>query len=314
MSAYDNKLAADFLLGRVSEQQRANIEQSFITDQQSFEHLLQAENDLVDDYVADRLSADDRRQFESIVLPRQKQKVEFARAMAAYAAANATADTPAPAVESWREWFSGIFTIAPAYSVGFSAAAILVALTAIFLLNRTSEPDRAAIDTPAPQQIAPTLPPEPGRSTDTSITVPPSVTAPVRAEKPSSELAPATRPKNVPAAEHQRSVTSLIATIMLAPGLTRGDGSSPASELPNKEGVVRLQLPPEQGEYRRYAIVVETVDGQQVWNQRVSAGAGTISTTVPRKRLSRGDYIVTLKGIDVTGLAQTLNEYTFSIK
>lgn len=314
MGAYDNKLAADFLLGRISEQQRESIEESFVRDQQNFEHLLQAENDLVDDYVAERLSPEDRRQFESVVLSRQKEKVKFARAMAAYAAANTAPAVPAVSNESWREWLSHIFTIVPAYSVGFSAAAILVALTAVFLLNRTPEPGRAALETPAPAQIAPTLLPEPGPSTDTSITDPPSVTAPVPAEKPSTEVARKGLAGNVLPSKPRRSASSVIATLMLTPGVTRGGGSASASELPNKDGIVRLELPREQAEYRRYVILVETVDGQQVWNQRVSAGATTINADLPRKRLSRGDYIVTLKGIDLNGLAQTLNEYTFSIK
>lgn len=313
MSAYDNKLAADFLLGRISEQQREIIEESFVRDQQNFEHLLQAENDLVDDYVAERLSPEDRRQFESVVLSRQKEKVKFARAMAAYAAANAAPAVPAVSNESWREWLSHIFTIVPAYSVGFSAAAILVALTAVFLLNRTPEPERAALETPAREQIAPTLLPEPGPSTDMSITDPPSVTAPVPAEEPSTEVARKSPAGNVLPSKPRHSA-SVIATLMLTPGVTRGGGSASASELPNKDGIVRLQLPREPGEYRRYVILVETVDGQQVWNQRVSAGATTINADLPRKRLSRGDYIVTLKGIDLNGLAQTLNEYTFSIK
>lgn len=312
MSSIDNNAAADFLLGRLSDEQRDAVEEGFVTNQQSFEQLLQAENDLIDDYVAGRLSSEDRRRFESIVLKRQKERVHFARAMSAYLAANTRTPARVAAGPGWRARLGQIFTVPPMYAAGLSAAALAVALGAVFLLTRPPERELATVEAPQ-EQAATVLPSAAAPSADSSVTLQPSGAVPAVDDTPAAKE---TLKKTTAADVRPRAsqAPAVIATVMLIPGLTRGGSSATAIELPNRNGLISLQLPREQASFSHYTILVETVDGQQIWNQRVSAKAGNIRTSVPRKRLQRGDYIVTLKGISPDGLSETLNEYTFAVK
>ena len=54
-----------YLLGDLPEAERVALEDAFLGDDQLFEQIEDAENDLVDDYVGERLGASERRLFES---------------------------------------------------------------------------------------------------------------------------------------------------------------------------------------------------------------------------------------------------------
>jgi hypothetical protein len=72
-----------YLLGRLPESEQTGFEERLLESEAQFEALEEAENELIDEYVADRLSADDRRRFEHYFLaqPERRARVEFARAL-----------------------------------------------------------------------------------------------------------------------------------------------------------------------------------------------------------------------------------------
>src|SRR5688500_20133118 len=76
-------MAMRYLLGSLPEEERTRLEQQFFSDDQVFEELEIAEDELIDGYVRAELSTDDRRQFEKLLVsPRLAERVELARILA----------------------------------------------------------------------------------------------------------------------------------------------------------------------------------------------------------------------------------------
>src|SRR5215470_4066553 len=73
-----------YLLGTLSEGERAQLEERYFSDDAEFEEIEIAEEELVDRYVRGELSQGDRHRFEQMLAssPRLTERVEFARVFA----------------------------------------------------------------------------------------------------------------------------------------------------------------------------------------------------------------------------------------
>lgn len=96
--------ARRYLLGLVSEEECATIEEAYLGDQHTFEQMSAAEDELIETYLADRLNAVERDGFERHYLssPRHRVRVETVRRLMARAAEGASRKSPA----SSRWWMS----------------------------------------------------------------------------------------------------------------------------------------------------------------------------------------------------------------
>src|SRR5436305_14897182 len=85
MGSVDETLLVQYLLGKLSEEKQAQVEDRAFADTDYRAALEAAEADLIDEYVRGELPPADRRSFESLFLasPQRRTKVEFARALAA---------------------------------------------------------------------------------------------------------------------------------------------------------------------------------------------------------------------------------------
>ena len=109
----------DYLLGRVTDAQRQEIETKILTDDEAFEELEIAESELVDDYVRGNLAAGDCSEVEQKFLNHEdaKQELRFSRALHRYARPIATLSTEkATSGELWwkQPWMlrtAGAFAI-----------------------------------------------------------------------------------------------------------------------------------------------------------------------------------------------------------
>lgn len=95
-----------YLLGKLPPESLTPLEERLLSDSDFYEQLLISEDDLVDDYLADRLSGPDRERFEAhfMISPERRQKVRFGKALRRYILAE------------------GVRTSAPELSQGSSAA------------------------------------------------------------------------------------------------------------------------------------------------------------------------------------------------
>ena len=129
-----------YLLGALSEERQQEVEQRLLTEDDLYEELEVAEDELADEYVAGELSPAERERFEHYFLsvPERAQQLSFARALHQYASKKTdSADDPSagPAGLTWLEgirlaWArqSQLFRIAAA------AAAIVIIAGALWFV------------------------------------------------------------------------------------------------------------------------------------------------------------------------------------
>lgn len=123
-----------YLLGEVSEGERARLEEAYFADEGAFEQMLIAEEELIDAYARGELSGAERARFEKVFLasPRGRERVQFARTLAdavsdarpdeAAAAAQAAEVTPPPR----PSFFDAFRTRGAALRLAFAASVLVV--------------------------------------------------------------------------------------------------------------------------------------------------------------------------------------------
>lgn len=84
LNAHDRDGLRQYLLRQLAEDQQEYTEKRLLTDDEFFEELEIAEDELSDDYVSNELTPDQRRRFEQFFLisPERHGKLRFARALA----------------------------------------------------------------------------------------------------------------------------------------------------------------------------------------------------------------------------------------
>ncbi len=87
LSTEDRNGLRQYLLGQLAEDQQESLEKRLLNDDEFFEELEIAEDELVDDHLADELSPDQEQRFEQVFLcsPERRGKLKFARALKRHA-------------------------------------------------------------------------------------------------------------------------------------------------------------------------------------------------------------------------------------
>ena len=96
LRAIGNETIKKYLLGNLEETSKTQLEERLLNDAQLFEELLIAEDELVDHYIAGRLSVDDKVRFEShfLVTPDRVRKIQFGHTFQKYLERNDSAEVP----------------------------------------------------------------------------------------------------------------------------------------------------------------------------------------------------------------------------
>ncbi|HEY6806879.1 MAG TPA: hypothetical protein VI306_25105 [Pyrinomonadaceae bacterium] len=140
-----NEAIREFLLGRVSEEERHRIELIFLTDPALKERILVAEQQLVDDYLDGSLSDNDRKNFLLQYSQTTAQKEElgiaqFTQELLAKRAAESR-ELVVPARSFWRRLAT------PRFLVPIAVAAVLVIVLGVFWLKwQTTKQQHLAIE------------------------------------------------------------------------------------------------------------------------------------------------------------------------
>jgi hypothetical protein len=125
-----------YLLGTLPEDAGRRVEERLMTEETFLDELTLAEGVLIDDYVAERLGAAERADFERHFLKtdERRRQLRFTRTLSRYAAAHRErkpAPTPAPSfVERMRAFWGGLST---APRAGLALAAVAVIVCAVWL-------------------------------------------------------------------------------------------------------------------------------------------------------------------------------------
>ena len=298
----DEVVARRFWLGQLSPEEQGRIEELAFGDPQSFELLEAVEDDLIDEFVYNDLSAEERKRFQEHFLtqPGRREDLRIADALRRHL------DREFPASLWQRVWKFFRVDSPPSVPAFATGAITIVAIIIIAILVREKIRNAPSQPLQAENQATPALP------TPTSTP---------------SETPSHSSPSPLPSPPHQndqnrtpvlRRSTSPIYSFLLTPGgLVRGGGG--VMPVPKKSGKVEFQLPlTGNTSYRRYKASLEKENGEpiQTWSLKpttIISGNG-VRVSVPFSQLDVSQrYRIVLKGIGANGNLQPVDEYYFVV-
>jgi hypothetical protein len=109
----------------------------------------------------------------------------------------------------------------------------------------------------------------------------------------------------------------VIVAFALTASSVRAPGESNTLQFPADASLVRLRLEHEGAGYRRYRVVIQTVEGRDVWRRQdlepARSGTASVVVDVPASRLPADDYILTLSGVS-RGSFEEAASFSFRVK
>ncbi|HEY0723995.1 MAG TPA: hypothetical protein VGD41_08455 [Pyrinomonadaceae bacterium] len=317
-------LIAQYLLGELSEEQQIEIEDLAFSDKKYLAAITAVENDLIDEYVRNELSAVDRQRFESRFLTSadRRKRVEFARALASVVTEEAVPQkTVVHASQPWS-WRDSIYAfingLTPTARIAFVSAMPLLIIGAGYLSIETLRLRRQLTELRAESQSQQNsqqqaLELERHRNQELNAQLNQEKQQREQTDESLRELSetgdaanPAPRP--------------VIASLTLLPGLSRGGDNKPSMVLPEDARLVRLQIGIDAEEpYKNFAVELRTLAGRQVWtrenlNARNRRGARAVGLTLPATALKSGEYELRLRGVSESGNAEDVGFYYFNVR
>jgi hypothetical protein len=308
------------LLGELPAEKQEQIEELLLTDEESYGELLIVEDELVDDYLRDKLSVEEQKNFRQHFLstPERYEKLRVGRAFKRYLddrAAETASDTK-PA--SWWHTFLAHLRF-PQTSMALPAVLILISLALVaFWITKNvrrqpTESAREEAHTPTQMSPPPSTPPNQNTQEAKETGHPPAQMGGQNA--PNINAAREPRHERVLRDATPRSSTL---AVTLIPGMLRSGVATKDVNLPPDIKRLQLTLNLTADDYRRYRAVLQTAAERDVLSKsdlkRSNTRQGPVVTfTVPAKLLSSGDYILTLSGATPDNTFETAGKYYFKL-
>ena len=304
-----------YLLGDLPDQERDKIEDLLMADSDAYQELLNAEDDLIDDYVFNVLPEADRKKFTQrfLTVPELRQNVSRTTALRKHAlqtrpevVAEKPVVPPVSLFDRLRNYF-----MQPALATSF---AVLVAALALngWLLRQNSQL-RARLE--GKYQL--------GASTEELAK------KLAQADRSNAELLAKVeqQEKDLVALKEQqlaqqqadglKSGRGPLKTFVLAltSGAVRDSGEWKKFSRDPAIGQVSFELDVAPDDYKRYQADLQTVEGQhKVSKKNLTLTRGNLVTfTVPATILDRGDYDIVLRGVNSSGGLTEIAHYYFRV-
>ncbi|HEY5028613.1 MAG TPA: hypothetical protein VIK39_09415 [Candidatus Angelobacter sp.] len=300
--AGQKRLMVQYLFGELSASERAEVEDSYLKDGDVFQELVSLENEIVDRYVLDKLSAPERQRFERSFLtnPARREMVQTAKSLLSYSAAAENAmllSTPEPRREWWR--LSREFRI---WGAQFgAAAAFLIVIAGMFwllLINRRLADELENLQGKEAAAV------QDRRALQEQVQS-------LRADL--SQRDSAIR-QIVQSPAYDRNTISFT----LGRGLSRGSSQMGNLVIPAHASSVSLHMIIGRDPHPHYNVSVTTPDGRSVWSRGNVKGQPTydrnkeIAVALPSRLLQEGDYVVRVSAGN-TDAGQDLAGYAFHV-
>lgn len=338
-------LTRSYLLGALSAEEQQHVEERMLTDDEFFQQLLVAEDDLFDEYVRGELTEEEKRLFQNNFLAAQErqQGLQFAEALNRYVSTAAPAGSEAPSLDvKWprqtsksglREAFFGFRNSWAGLAVAASLLVMIFGGLWLATKNLRSGREQALTQTqqgnaPVGQQNqTPQVAEKRGTEDQSNISNPasannqtgnklalnanqPQILAGNRSNKPDTTAPPANK---------QRPNSSVV--IALATGALRGEGGLKKVEIPQGIATAQLHiaLEPSAGQYKSYrAVMMMTDSGQTVLSKaglraRTNNRGEMIFLSVRAASLKPGDYQVVISGLTADGEYENVGTYYFRV-
>lgn len=301
-----------YLLGKLSDSEAARLEERSFADDSVFDDIEIAEDELIDDYVRDRLSAEDRKQFETKLLSSKRitERVEFARLLAKSGFALPVDDEPVK-----RGWWASLFNASwvpnSAVSGALAGVVLLIVLAipgSIAWMRLRDESKRLDNERAALEQQKRQLDEEAVRQSTLSNELKNTNEQQVRRQQQlqarEEELATQT----------QRPSVSAFASALLFPYSSRSPGEPTELTVPPSASNIQLKLALEDKDFDLYQATITSTgsaSGFTVKNLRPRrSGQGwVISLQFSSRRVRSGDYFVTVSGRTSPGPYEDVANY-----
>ena len=307
-------VAKRYLLGALSDAERDQLEQNYFSDNAEFAEIEIAEDELIDAYVRGKLSAEDRRRFEKLASSstRLDERVAFARVLSQKtASSSARTVVPVPQRNRWRELLFG----QPA-RLAFGLGILLVLLGGLLIagawLQIRQQSQLIAAREAALEERRQQVERQAAESK-------------MNNEQWQNQL----RSQEAQLHERERvaqedtgagqSPIGLVASLILRPGTTRGEGGSSQVTLTRNTSRLRFNIDLADSGSRRYRATLLTAESKVISKPRIltprrSRSGDFLILELPAQGLAPGDYYVRVEGLGASGESGSINDYQFRIK
>ncbi len=299
MTELSNQLLTGYLLGSLSDEETARLDELSITDDEFATQLTVAENDLVDCYARRELSPEAEAEFRSAYLtsPKRREKVMFAETLLRFQRTAASAPNVMRAgLQEKRESSWRIFPIRlPIVQWAAAGAAIALLMASVFLATGNRELRQRLSQSQSEQATLAQ------RTQDLQRQLEARTPAQVTARPEGSE----------PPIDHLR-----VAAFVLFPAL-RGASPIPIVSVSRGTDLVVLKLELEPGDFVEYRVEIQDLASRQpVWHSAdlkpLSDGQRQAVTFAVRPNfLKPGNYLIRLQGVRANGSAELFSTYPF---
>jgi len=326
----DENILRQYLLGVLGEQEQLALEQKLLLDEDEFEQLLIAEDELTDAYARNALAPPERERFEQHFLStlERQQKLRFAQAFhrhidRATEQAGLT-EQAAPSQSGWLLWFNNFLRAShPVRGYALTAACALIVLggpwLAFKVIRLQNEVTQMRAQSSAPQPTEQELRQRLAESRASNAQLGRALQnsqAQVAQLERSLAQAPQTTQRPAPPAN-----ASVIAFV-LTPGALARDASAPNAinqvTIPAGARTAQLQLELEKDQYPNYRALLYTQGGavlrrwEEVQPQQTQDGKRLL-LPLPTTLLPTGSYYFRLEGITADGRADKADQFHFHV-
>lgn len=314
------KLAMRYLLGTLSEEERARLEERYFSDDSTFEEIEMAEEELIDQYVRGELSKSDKDRFEAMLgdSPRLIERVEFAKIWKDKLAAMPSGQSViAPIVEerepegkhisTWQKLFGTSAESTPRLAFAFGVLILVAGVVALFagwLKVREQAKQLAAQQSTLEQRQ---------RELDQR-----AAELKAHQEELARHSAQQTGPSESPSPKQVQKPGPPVFALTLSPGAIRSTGGYRGFRIPSDTRSVKITLRLRDRDYASYRATIFDPDRRQKFQSgnlepRQSAAGNVLTFRVPAKNLPPGDYSIAVDGVTTDGLSQTVDDYQFRV-
>lgn len=300
----DRSTMIQYLLGELSEAERDQLEDRLFSEETYLSQLQMVEEQLIDDYVYEVLSARQRTQFERqyLISARRQQKLRFAQELK-QALETAPNQQATSASEGYWTKVKALWQ-SSAWRFGMATAALtLLVITGWWVIRYRS----ATTTNSVPSSTVAVQMSQTAQATGEIHAQPtPAVT-------PTQSKPPVTVPT--------RSAEAVTVLSVLSPGLLRDSNDGANSNLvilsPGVTGItLQLRYQPNP-RYVAYRVTIETVEGKRLLTRdhlRPRAAQPYLRVSLPAHSLPVNDYVLFLSGKTSQGEDEGIDDYVFRVR
>lgn len=312
----EKKLMKDYLLGNLSSDEQTQVEEKYFADDSFYQQLKITETELIDAYLCNELDAKEKKQFEEKFLTSAdgKQKVEITRAFlkSINKIAGEKAILEIPVISNYQRRF--VWSLPKRFNQFAIAASLIIMLGGGgWLMFQTAKLQNQikTLESQQSQQQTDFQKKEQSFQQQSNTTQ-------KRYEQVKQELDIERQERAFLEKEISKLLQNSVQVIsmVLTTNLTRDNTKTKLLNIPSTAQVLQLKLLlAEQTEsYPTYQVTIKTVDGKQVWQQKIVDDIKkSITLSVKTAVFASDDYLVTVSGIDKNGEILELADYYFRV-